>query len=113
MTLIISLTTMLKNINFPQISLNQHLSLKGNTTGGKSSVSNKIRRPDSKNAINKMSKTENKTEEPASKNVANDMSKSEMVSDSATPASNISGEISKLETTTINLKNIESMMRES
>ena len=60
-----------------------------------------------------MNTTENKTEEHASKNVANNMSKSEMISDSATPASNISGEISKLETTTINLKNIEIRMRES
>ena len=134
MTLITSLTIRLKSINSSRISLNQNFSLQDNIINGTSSFGNDIRRPDSKNAISKMSKSENKTMEPASNNVATSMSKSEIinnaklsvkidttsemrksaiVSDSATPVSNISGEIPKLKSTTFDLKNTESFTKKS
>ena len=122
MTLITSLTTELNSINFPQVSLNQDYP----TINEKSSFGNNIRRPNSNNAISKMSKSEDKKMEPASKNVANNMSKSEiinnaklsvktdtasdmrkseMISDSTTP-------ILESKITVSNLKNAENIIRE-
>ena len=101
MTLITSLTTELNSIIFPQVSLNQDYP----TINEKSSFGNNVRRPNSNNAISKMSKSEDKKMEPASKNIASDMRKSEMISDSTTP-------IPKSEITVSNLKNVENIMRE-
>ena len=100
MTLITPLTTGLNSVNFTQVSLNQEYS----TINRKSSFNN-IRRPDSKNAISKMSKSEDKKLKPASKNVASDMGKSGMISDSTTPIP-----ISKI--TVSNLNNVENIIRE-